>query len=85
MLSNEPFSDDDVARVHAACERFGFDLLAAPDVEPSTPLFGAVLHAHTRADLDRWVAGDPYTTEGVWRSLDVRPYRAAVGTWMPEG
>src|SRR5205823_4887276 len=53
LLSNEPFSDEDVSRVHAACERFGFDLLAAPDVEPSTPLFGAVLRAHTRADLDR--------------------------------
>lgn len=38
----------------------------------------------TREELDAWLAKDPYTTGGVWRSVDVRPFRTAVGAWMPE-
>jgi uncharacterized protein YciI len=38
----------------------------------------------TREALDDWLRNDPYTTEGVWERVDVRPYRAAVGAWMPE-
>jgi uncharacterized protein YciI len=38
----------------------------------------------TREELDAWLAKDPYTIGGVWRSVDVRPFRAAVGSWMPE-
>jgi len=62
-------------------------LVGGAIVDDEGAMIGSVLLVDfdTRADLDRWVAGDPYTTEGVWRSLDVRPYRAAVGTWMPEG
>lgn len=29
----------------------------------------------TRADLDKWLANDPYTTGGVWKQVDVRPFR----------
>jgi uncharacterized protein YciI len=36
-----------------------------------------------RADLDAWLAADPYVTEGVWREVDVRPFRIAVGAWHP--
>ena len=38
----------------------------------------------TREELDAWVAKDPYTTGDVWRSVDVRPFRAAMGSWLPE-
>lgn len=31
-----------------------------------------------RADLDAWLAGDPYVTGGVWQEITVHPYRKAV-------
>jgi uncharacterized protein YciI len=48
-------------------------------------MIGSVLIVdfETRGELDSWLAQDPYTTGGVWRSVDVRPFRAAVGSWMP--
>ena len=36
-----------------------------------------------RADVDAWIERDPYVTEGVWREIEVVPYRAAVGVWKP--
>ena len=26
---------------------------------------------------------DPYVTGGVWKEIEVHPYRAAVGSWLP--
>jgi len=34
-------------------------------------------------DLDAWLAADPYVTEGVWREVEVTPFRSAVGAWQP--
>jgi uncharacterized protein YciI len=34
-----------------------------------------------RKDVDAWLAGDPYVTEGVWREIEVTPFRTAVGAW----
>lgn len=31
-----------------------------------------------RADLDAWLASDPYVTGDVWRDIAVHPYRKAV-------
>jgi uncharacterized protein YciI len=39
----------------------------------------------TRNDLDRWLARDPYVTDGVWREIEVTPFRTAVGAWQPPG
>ena len=36
-----------------------------------------------RGDLDAWLAADPYVTEGVWREVEVTPFRSAVGAWQP--
>jgi len=36
-----------------------------------------------RADLDAWLAADPYVTDGVWREIEVTPFRSAVGAWQP--
>jgi uncharacterized protein YciI len=32
----------------------------------------------SRADVDAWLAQDPYTTGGVWKTIDVAPFRVAV-------
>jgi len=34
----------------------------------------------SRAELDAWLKIDPYTTGGVWKTVDVRPFRVAVKT-----
>lgn len=36
-----------------------------------------------REDVDAWLAEDPYVTEGVWREIEVTPFRTAVGAWQP--
>jgi uncharacterized protein YciI len=38
----------------------------------------------TRGDLDEWLRSDPYVTEQVWRSIEVHPFRSAVGAWIPD-
>ena len=50
-------------------------------------MVGSMLMAEfpTRGELDAWLTGDPYVTEGVWQEVEVRPYRAAVGAWLPTG
>ncbi len=34
-----------------------------------------------RSDVDGWLAHDPYVAQGVWREIDVTPFRVAVGAW----
>jgi uncharacterized protein YciI len=36
-----------------------------------------------RKDVDDWLAKDPYVTQGVWREIEVTPFRTAVGAWRP--
>lgn len=38
----------------------------------------------TRQDVDAWLSADPYVTKGVWKDIEVHPYRAAVGAWLPD-
>ena len=37
----------------------------------------------TREEVDAWVAEDPYVTGGVWREIEIRDFRPAVGARMP--
>ncbi len=32
----------------------------------------------SRAELDAWLAREPYVTQGVWQRIEVRPFRLAV-------
>ena len=34
-----------------------------------------------RSGVDAWLAADPYVTDGVWREIEVTPFRTAVGAW----
>jgi uncharacterized protein YciI len=36
-----------------------------------------------RTDVDAWLARDPYVTDGVWRDIEITPFRTAVGAWQP--
>jgi uncharacterized protein len=36
-----------------------------------------------RTGVDAWLERDPYVTDGVWKEIEVRPFRTAVGAWQP--
>ena len=48
-------------------------------------MIGSVVLAEfpSRADLDAWLARDPYVTEGVWQRIEVKPFRLAVPDRKP--
>ena len=60
-------------------------LVGGAILDEAGTMVGSVIVADfpTREELDAWLAGDPYVTDGVWQEVDVQPYRAAVGTWLP--
>jgi len=43
-------------------------------------MIGSVLFVEfpSRAELDAWLASDPYVAGDVWRTIEVRPFRVAV-------
>ncbi|MFL5736523.1 MAG: YciI family protein [Actinomycetota bacterium] len=49
-------------------------------------MIGSVLlmDFETREALDEWLSTDPYMTGHVWERVDVRPFRTAVGAWIPK-
>lgn len=71
LASTTPFSDEDVARLRESCEKFGFQLVAAPGIAPDDPMLAAVLRSTTREQLDAAVADDVYDFSP---STDERPF-----------
>ena len=43
-------------------------------------MIGSVVLAEfpSRADLDAWLAREPYVTQGVWKDIEIKPFRLAV-------
>ena len=43
-------------------------------------MIGSVVLAEfpSRADLDAWLAREPYVREGVWKNIEIKPFRLAV-------
>jgi uncharacterized protein YciI len=39
----------------------------------------SIANVADRAELDAWLASDPYVTGGVWQRIEVKPMRVAVG------
>jgi uncharacterized protein len=62
-------------------------LIGGAILDASGAMIGSTLLTEfdTREDLDDWLRSDPYVTEQVWRSIEVHPFRSAVGAWMPAG
>jgi uncharacterized protein len=61
-------------------------LLGGPILDEAGDMVGSVLlvEFETRGELDGWLTTDPYVTGGVWQDIEVQPFRASVGAWMPE-
>ena len=58
----------------------GAMILGGAMLDPAGVPIGSVMVVEfpDRADLDAWLAADPYTVEGVWRRIEVVPFRVAV-------
>jgi uncharacterized protein YciI len=60
-------------------------LIGGAILDEAGSMVGSMILAEfdTRDELDEWLRKDPYVTEGVWRHVEVHPFRTAVGAWMP--
>jgi uncharacterized protein YciI len=89
--------DDDAARERRIAVRPEHMARCAADVERGVLLFAAALldddermtgsvmlvDLPSRADVERWLAGEPYQTNGIWRQVDITRGRA--GPWFTLG
>ncbi len=68
-----------LARIMPMVER-GEVVLGGAILDDAEVMIGsaAIVDFPTRADLDAWLAQDPYVTGGVWQRIEVRPFRIAV-------
>jgi uncharacterized protein YciI len=41
-----------------------------------------IIEAADRAAAEGFASGDPYAREGVFEKVEIRPWRAALGTWV---
>ena len=55
-------------------------IVGAAILDENEEMIGSTLcvEFESRADLDEWLAIDPYVTEGVWKDITVQPIRLAV-------
>ena len=55
-------------------------IVGAAILDENEEMIGSTLcvEFESRADLDEWLANDPYVTEGVWQDITVQPIRLAV-------
>ena len=55
-------------------------IVGAAILDENEEMIGSTLcvEFESRADLDEWLANDPYVTEGVWKDITVQPIRLAV-------
>ncbi len=57
----------------------GHILQAGAMLDDAQRMIGSVLLVAfaSRADVDQWLATDPYVTGGVWQDIEVKPFRPA--------
>jgi uncharacterized protein len=58
--------------------------MRAPGSAIDSPVTGSLLVFRTDSieETRRFMADDPYTTEGIWEIEAIRPFHALVGTWI---
>jgi uncharacterized protein len=74
-LAARPAHLENAARLQAR----GHLLIGGALVNDAGRMIGSACIAQfaTREELDEWLRTDPYVTEGVWRDIEVMPYRVA--------
>lgn len=80
-LAARPAHLDHAAKLQAA----GHLLIGGALTDDDGAMIGtaAVAQFATRAELDAWLATDPYVTGDVWREIEVHPYRVAPHYQVP--
>lgn len=63
----------------AALQDSGMLMLGGPVFDETGAAVGSacIANVRDRAELDAWLASDPYVTQGVWQRIEVRPMRIA--------
>jgi hypothetical protein len=64
LLSNDPFTADDLARIHGAANMLGFQLLVVPGDPDANPAISRILDAQDDAQLEKVTLG---------QAIDLRP------------
>ena len=61
-------------------KKAGNIIVGAAILDENEEMIGSTLcvEFESRADLDEWLANDPYVTEGVWQDITVQPIKLAV-------
>jgi uncharacterized protein YciI len=74
-MAARPAHLENAARLQAE----GHLLVGGALVDDAGQMVGSACVAQfvTRAELDAWLRTDPYVTGGVWRDIEVLPYRVA--------
>jgi uncharacterized protein len=68
---------------NAAFEERGQILLGGALVEGDTAIGSMIVASFPgRAELDTWMAADPYVLGDVWREIEVRSFRPSAGRWL---
>ena len=62
-----------------AMKRAGHCLLGGAILNDAGEMIGStlVMQFDSRDEFDAWLAADPYTTGGVWKTVEVKPFRCA--------
>ena len=71
LVSNEPFTAEDLQALSSAAKLHGFNLLIAPGHPPAIPLFGAIARSNSRAELSAATRDPSYDFTP---PTDERPY-----------
>ena len=61
-------------------------LIGGAILDEAGDMIGSIVLADfpSRSELDTWLRTDPYVTQDVWREIEVRDFRPAVGAWLPD-
>lgn len=71
LVSPQPFSQQDLAEIGKAAERYGFSILLAPGAPPGSTLLNRIVSARSMREIDEIVADQPYDYSC---PTDQRPY-----------
>lgn len=67
----------------------GITLIAGPllteDDDPKPRGSMIIIEAESKQAAEEYAANDPYAKAGLFDKVSVRPWRAALGSWLPSG
>ncbi len=71
LVSKQPFTSAEIARLRDASAKLGYDPIVLPDKMPKNPILAGMVSSHSMAELERAVAASPLNYRP---STDESPY-----------